>query len=258
MLYHKIYASNVNSAPWVTFIHGAGGSSAIWYKQIKFFIPFFNVLVVDLRGHGKSPKGNNDSNYSFFEITSEVVQVLRHNNIEKSHFIGISLGTIIIREIIEVAPQIVDKVVLGGAILRFNMRGKILMKLGNWFKSILPYMILYKLFAYVILPRDSHKEARSLFVNEAKKLAQKEFVRWYKLTAGVNKILKFHRDVPISRPALFIMGSEDYMFLEPIRQIVKKHENAVLEIINNCGHVVNVEQPDVFNRLVLNYLRSER
>jgi pimeloyl-ACP methyl ester carboxylesterase len=258
MLYHKIYASNVYSAPWVTFIHGAGGSSAIWYKQIKFFIPFFNVLVVDLRGHGKSPKGNNDSNYSFFEITSEVVQVLHHNNIEKSHFIGISLGTIIIREIIESAPQIVDKVVLGGAILRFNMRGKILMKLGNWFKSILPYMILYKLFAYVILPRDSHKEARSLFVKEAKKLAQKEFVRWYKLTAGVNKILKFHRDVPISRPALFIMGSEDYMFLEPIRQIAKQHKNAVLEIINNCGHVVNVEQPDVFNRLVLNYLRSER
>lgn len=257
MLYHKIYPSNDPTAPWITFIHGAGGSSAVWYKQIRFFIPYFNVLVIDLRGHGKSPKGNHESTYTFKEITEEVVEVLNHQNITKSHFIGISLGTIIIREIIEHAPHLVDKVVLGGAILRFNLRGKILMKLGDWFKSVLPYMLLYKLFAYVILPRGNHKEARSLFVNEAKKLAQKEFVRWYKLTASVNKILKFHRDVPVSKPALFIMGSEDYMFLEPIRQVVNHHKNAILEVINNCGHVVNVEQPDVFNLLVLKYLRPE-
>ena len=257
MLYHKIYPSNDQSAPWVTFIHGAGGSSAIWYKQIKYFIKYFNVLVIDLRGHGKSPKGNTDANYTFNDITAEVIEVLTHVKINKSHFIGISLGTIIIREIVEKAPHVVDKVVLGGAILKFNLRGKILMKLGNWFKSVIPYMFLYKLFAYVILPRGNHKEARSLFVNEAKKLAQKEFVRWYKLTANVNKVLKFHRDVPISKPALFIMGSEDYMFLEPIRQIVKNHTNALLKVIDNCGHVVNVEQPEIFNQMVVQYLRPE-
>ena len=43
-------------ADWVTFVHGAGGSSGIWYKQIRDFRKEYNVLMVDLRGHGKSKK----------------------------------------------------------------------------------------------------------------------------------------------------------------------------------------------------------
>nr|HMP30423.1 alpha/beta hydrolase [Saprospiraceae bacterium] len=248
MLYHKVYVTNLENQPWITFIHGAGGSSSIWYKQVKFFMNYFNVLVIDLRGHGKSPKGTQKHKYSFKEISNEVVEVLDHLKIDKTHMVGISLGTIIIREIAEFFPNKVDKLVLGGAILNFNLRGKVLMKLGDWLKSVLPYMLLYKLFAFVILPRKNHKEARTLFINEAKKLAQKEFVRWYKLTASVNKVLKFHRDVPVSHPTLYVMGSEDYMFLEPIKQVIKNQHNAILEVIENCGHVVNVEQPLLFNQ----------
>ena len=257
MLYYKVFTHPKKDLPWITFVHGAGGSSAIWYKQIRFFMPYFNVLVLDLRGHGKSPKGNQTHHYTFKDIAKEVVDVLDHLAIQKTHMVGISLGTIIIREIAELFPHKVDKLVLGGAILNFNLRGKILMKIGDWSKSVLPYMFLYKIFSFVILPRKNHKEARTLFVNEAKKLAQKEFVRWYKLTASVNKILKLHRDIPVSHPTLYVMGSEDYMFLEPIRQVIKNQHRAVLEIIEDCGHVVNFEKPTVFNQKVLTYLHSD-
>ena len=37
-------------------MHGAGGSSSIWYKQLRAFKENFNVLLIDLRGHGKSKK----------------------------------------------------------------------------------------------------------------------------------------------------------------------------------------------------------
>ena len=43
-----------SECPWVTFIHGAGGSSTIWYKQLKAFSSNFNILLIDLRGHGRS------------------------------------------------------------------------------------------------------------------------------------------------------------------------------------------------------------
>ncbi|MDG1186289.1 MAG: alpha/beta fold hydrolase, partial [Schleiferiaceae bacterium] len=45
---------NSPELPWVTFVHGAGGSSTIWYKQLKAFSSNFNVLLIDLRGHGRS------------------------------------------------------------------------------------------------------------------------------------------------------------------------------------------------------------
>lgn len=255
MLHYKIYQSTFNpDADWVTFVHGAGGSSSIWYKQVRTFSAYFNVLLVDLRGHGQSTKGAHNQNYTFKDVTKDIIEVLDTLNITKSHFIGISLGTILIREIAEHYPSRVQSMILGGAILNFNLQGKILMRLGDWFKSFLPYMILYKIFAFVILPRKNHKEARSLFVNEARKLAQKEFVRWYRLTASVNKVLKIHRDKVTSIPTLYVMGSEDYMFLEPIKDLIKNHKNAMLSIIENCGHVVNVERPNHFNQVVLNYL----
>ena len=36
MLYYSLH-TQAKEAPWITFIHGAGGSSTIWYKQIRFF-----------------------------------------------------------------------------------------------------------------------------------------------------------------------------------------------------------------------------
>ena len=53
MINYTIY-ENSNSKQWVTFVHGAGGSSSIWFKQIRDFQKHFNVLLLDLRGHGNS------------------------------------------------------------------------------------------------------------------------------------------------------------------------------------------------------------
>ena len=35
-------------------MHGAGGSSSIWFKQLRAYREHFNVLLLDLRGHGQS------------------------------------------------------------------------------------------------------------------------------------------------------------------------------------------------------------
>ncbi|MDC1362043.1 alpha/beta hydrolase, partial [Crocinitomicaceae bacterium] len=53
MLSYSVY-NNDKSTKWVTFVHGAGGSSSIWFRQIRAFKEEFNVLLVDLRGHGNS------------------------------------------------------------------------------------------------------------------------------------------------------------------------------------------------------------
>ena len=137
--------------------------------------------------------------------------------------------------------------VLGGAILKLNFRSQLLMKLGNIFKSIVPYMLLYKLFAFIIMPKKNHKKSRLLFINEAKKLYQKEFLKWFKLTSEINPLLRFFRAKEIKTPTLYIMGAEDHLFLPSIKRVVKNHLNSTLYVIEKCGHVVNVEQPTVFN-----------
>jgi len=251
---------NKNSSQWVTFVHGAGGSSSIWFKQIRDFKKHYNVLLLDLRGHGESKtslKTAFKQKYTFSSLANDIFEVLDYLNIEKSHFIGISLGTILIRQLAEMYPSRVQSMILGGAILKMNFRSQVLMRLGNMFKYVLPYLVLYKFFAFVIMPNKNHRQSRLLFINEAKKLYQKEFIRWFKLTAEINPILKWFRQVELNIPTLYVMGDEDYMFLPSVRQVVANHyKSSKLFVIEKCGHVVNVEQPTVFNENVILFLQT--
>ena len=257
MLHYTTHLSK-EGAPWVTFIHGAGGSSSIWYKQIRAFQPNFNLLLIDLRGHGKSKKPIYEKlrSYSFDTIGDEVIEVLDYLKIRSTHWIGISLGTIIIRELSERFPERSKSMILGGAIMKMNLRGQVLMRLGVLLKSVVPYLVLYRFFAHIIMPKKSHKESRNLFINEAKKLYQKEFQRWFTLVAEINPLLRLFRIKDSRIPTLYIMGSEDHMFLPSIRKLVKNHTKSALRIIANCGHVVNVEQPQIFNQTSIHFIQE--
>jgi pimeloyl-ACP methyl ester carboxylesterase len=260
MLNYKIYR-NSNTDTWVTFIHGAGGSSSIWFRQLKVFKLEFNILLIDLRGHGRSKSSfniNKQQDYTFDIITDDIIEVLNHLNIKKSHFVGISLGTILIRYLADKRPNMVEKMVLGGAILEFNLFSKVLIRFGDFFKSIIPYMVLYKLFAFIIMPKKNHKESRLLFGKEAKKICQKEFIRWYKLTSTVIPILRLFTLKEVKIPTLYVMGDQDHLFLPSILKVSRLHKTATLYIIKNCGHVVNIEHPVEFNRQVISYLKSKK
>jgi pimeloyl-ACP methyl ester carboxylesterase len=258
LLYHKTYTHHT-SKQWVVFIHGAGGSSNVWYKQVKDFKKHFNVLLIDLRGHGKSQNVFSrvwSTKYTFEDVSRDVLDVLDYLRIKKAHYVGISLGTIIIRTIAEIAPHRLESLILGGAVTRLTIKSRILVYIGNAVKRIVPYMWLYKIYALILLPKANHSESRNLFIKEAKSLYQKEFLRWFKLTKDLNPLLKFFRERPLKLPVFYVMGSEDYMFLEPVKEMVKIHHSSSLHVIENCGHVVNVEQPVLFNNAVINYISA--
>jgi pimeloyl-ACP methyl ester carboxylesterase len=248
------------STNWVTFVHGAGGSSTIWHKQLRDFKEHYNLLLLDLRGHGNYDFQTNEvtkKNYTFDSITNDILEVLDAEKIEKSHFIGISLGTILIRNLAKHHPKRVKSMIMGGAIMKLNFRSQLLIKLGVTLKSVVPYLWLYQFFAFIIMPNNNHTESRKLFVQEAKKLNQKEFIRWFKLASEVNKILRYFRTTDISIPTLYVMGAEDYLFLPSIKKISAQHNYSKLVVIQNCGHVVNVDQAKIFNDTVLDYVQSK-
>lgn len=258
MLYHKKYFLG-NNKDWVILIHGAGGSSSIWFRQIKAYKRHFNVLIMDLRGHGKSRhliQKYYKEKYSFKSVSHDILEVMDHLKIKKAHFVGVSLGTIIIRTLADMQPERVKSSVMCGAITRMNVRSRFLVWLGHMFKRIVPFMWLYRLFAWVIMPKSNHAESRLLFISEAKKLAQKEFLKWYKLTYEVNPILRYFKEKEMLSPTLYVMGSEDHMFLPPVKEMVKNFKQTTLAVIDNCGHVCNVQEPKAFNRISIQFMKG--
>lgn len=262
MLYTKTYERSPDHE-WVVFVHGAGGSSSIWFRQIKAYSEEFNVLLVDLRGHGKSKnmstvKKYYKEQYTFKTISKDVLEALDKNQIKEAHFVGVSLGTIIIRSIAELDPDRVISAVMCGAITRMNIRSRILVYLGHTFKKIVPFIWLYKLFAWIIMPKKNHEESRLLFVNEAKNLARKEFLKWFKLTYEVNPMLKYFKEIEMDAPTLYVMGDEDHMFLPPVKKMIEEFNHSYLEVVEGSGHVVNVDKPDEFNEISLRFLLNHK
>ena len=256
MLHTKKFIHS-SSSKWVIFIHGAGGSSAVWFKQIKPFSEKFNVLLLDLRGHGQSKLKTDANNYTFKIIANDVLLTLQEHAIDSAHFVGVSMGSIIIKQLYSLSPKTVQSMVFAGAVTTLNFKSRLLLRLGRIFNSVMPYMLLYKIFARVMMPKKNHQQSRKLFIQEAKKLTKKEFNRWFKLTARLTTHLAKLEQNTYKIQALYIMGGEDNLFLTPIKKHVQNDCYSQLQIVPNCGHVVNIENPLVFNELSINFIEKQ-
>jgi len=255
MIYHKKFL-HTDSPTWVVFVHGAGGSNVVWFKQLRDFKKHFNVLLIDLRGHGKSKMTNVAAEqYRFDEIAVDVIDIMDHLKIDKAHFVGISLGCIVIRAIDKLAPGRAESIILGGAVIQFNKKINVLVNTAMLLNSILPYMWLYKLNALILMPSRRSAQARQLFIREAIKLGKAEFSKWLRMSQDIKLQLNefLHREA--SAPVLYLMGDRDHMFLPMVMDVVRKHFNSTLKIIRNSGHCCNLEQPDAFNRMSILFIK---
>ena len=131
------------------------------------------------------------------------------------------------------------------------------MIMGKLTQSILTFIWIYTFFAYVIMPYKAHRKSRALFIKEAKRMSHNEFRRWYRLTATILPVLKKIRGKEVKTPILFIMGSQDYMFLPYVRKFVDLHKTSRLITLVNSGHVVNIDQPEEFNAQLLSFLLKD-
>ena len=119
-------------------------------------------------------------------------------------------------------------------------------------------MWIYRFFAWIMMPRRNHARSRAIFVREAYKLGGKEFRKWYRLLMKFPMYqLEFQRPVLLETPKLFISGDQDHLFLNQIVNWTNRDPNARLHIIKNAGHLCNIEAPEEFNRVCLDYLKEQ-
>lgn len=72
------------------FLHGNGGSHACFHRQIAYFRRKFRVIVIDTRGHGRSPRGTGD--FSISRFADDLYEFFQNHNIEKANLFGFSDG----------------------------------------------------------------------------------------------------------------------------------------------------------------------
>jgi len=257
LLHHEVHHLHPGGA-WLVLIHGAGGSTVTWKRQVAPLGQHFNLLLVDLPGHGKmAERPNSEPSYTFDHIADRIWQVIDHLMLGPVHLVGVSLGTVIALTMREQRPAQVDSIVNGGAILRLSRRLKVLARASLLLAKVIGYPAFYRLSAMIMMPRRNHEASRRVFIRESRVLSTEEFRKWTAMYRGLNSTLQrlFERTSHV--PHLVVMGAQDHLFLDQAELYARLHPSTVqLLVIPRCGHVVTIEQADRFNELCVAFLKG--
>lgn len=239
-------------------VHGAGGSTRTWRKQVDAFRNDYHLVLVDLPGHARSASSTmHQSQYDFEWISARIWEVVDGYTKNAIHVVAVSLGSIIAMQMYEQRPMGIASLLFAGPIVSLNVKLRILARAGLLIARIIGFRNFYSLMAKIILPRKNHKKSREIFVRESKFLSVEEYRKWTAmygryLDDTLQKLFSFQPQIPM----LIMVGGQDHLFLKPTLQYVSRFETVTLEIVQRCGHLVSLEKADIFNKRCLEFLKS--
>ena len=242
--------------PPLLLINGLGFGRWGWFKQIPAFTRHFETITFDIRGERGLRNGVAD-------LTGEVVALLDHLGVGKTHVLGTSLGGFVAQELALARPDLVDRLVL--VCTSYGGRGPQAMSPGA-----LADMMGLGTFSAEAAARKA-LAATTGEVHRAEKPEEfEQLVRWrladspsavsYYEQAKAGARFDLSGDVGhITSPTLVIHGAEDrYVPPANARALAEAIPNAKLRLLEDAGHLVFVERFADVNREVVTFLRPRK
>jgi len=98
----------------IVFLHFSGANLMMWQRIVPDFRDRYRLILVDLRGHGKSDKPQ--TGYHIDEMARDVIGIMQHLKLERAHIVGSSLGAEVGLSIAANYPDKVISLVCDGAL----------------------------------------------------------------------------------------------------------------------------------------------
>jgi 3-oxoadipate enol-lactonase len=239
----------------VLLLHGLGANCDSWQLQTPSLLEAgFRVIVPDVPGFGKStyPEGRS----SVAGLTRYIMQLLDLLDIKKISVVGISMGGTLALQMALDQPFHLEKLVLVNTFARLNTVG-----FRQW-----PYFLQRIILLYLIgMPAQARAVAQRLFPYPDQELLRQELIsqilqadpRGYRSTLiSLARFNVLDRLSEIDLPTLIISGDTDTTVpMENQLQLVTGIHNASHRIIPEAGHAVTVEVPEIFNQILLEFLK---
>jgi 4,5:9,10-diseco-3-hydroxy-5,9,17-trioxoandrosta-1(10),2-diene-4-oate hydrolase len=257
-----------DAGPNVILIHGIGGYVEMWENNIERLSQNYRVYAMDLAGFGRSDKPNVP--YSFPFLSKFVLGFMEALGIDRASLIGNSMGGGISLQVALQSPDKVDKLVLVnsaglGKELTIMFRLASLPLIGgllsrpsrNGVRKILRECVYDKSLISDDFAERGYRIATVPGAHKAFLIALRSSVTIGGLTTKVlNSFLdKLHT---IQAPTLVIWGRQDRILPVAHAHVAEeKIPEATIHIFDPCGHMPQIERPEEFNTLVLNFLLDQ-
>ena len=258
---YRIYFDLVGAhdAPVVAFSHSLAADSGMWAEQVPTFLAAgYRVLRIDLRGHGGSdaPPGG----YSMRALAGDIVHVLDSLELAQVVFCGLSIGGAIGQHLgIHHAPRIARLILCDTQPASFK---DALTRWGGRIEQILAVNSMEPI-ADATLARwlsASFKARHPVRWRQVRGMVTATTLQGYIGCAAALQNFDFTADLPrITMPVLVICGADD-PGADPAnsRLIAGRVQQGIYREIPHAGHLPNIEQADMFNAIMLEWLRQGR
>ena len=252
-------------APPMILIHGFISSTLIWSGVfLRLADAGFRAIAIDLPGYGYSDKPA-DGRYTIDAQAQAVVGLMDRLGIEKATIVGASYGGAVAATMALDSPERVDRLVLIGAVSNDEPKKKLLLRLSRLpviGDIVTPLFLgsrwvlrkrMEEMYRRIGAPLDERMlEARHHLLATAN--MQRAMIRTVRRWSA-NRI---SREASLIRPpTLLVWGRNDRLVaLSGSRRVMRAVPHARLAVLDRCGHLPMLEQPEQFNRAVADFLRS--
>lgn len=254
------------------FVHGLGSNSSFWKENLPAFTEGYRVIAIDLPGYGASSKEQVPATMPWF--ADQVAAFLTAMRIEKVTYVGLSMGGQIGMTLALQHPDKVSKLVLVSAagIETFDEKARTSLRNFMTVKSIMEATDP-QITTSIALNFDTYDAPKfGWLVEQRKAWKTRPDFRAYaevneKSVSGMLDGAVYEQLDVLHLPVLVLYGKGDKMipnrFFNPgltTADIASRAgsalHNAKVELVEKAGHLLPLEQPEAFNRVLLTWLKN--
>ena len=259
----RLYFEETGAGTPVVFVHEYAGDFRSWEPQLRHFGQRYRAVAFNARGYPPSDVPQEVSRYAQARAADDIGAVLDHLGLDRAHVVGLSMG--------------------GFATLHFGFRhptrARSLTVAGCGYGAEPDQRARFRAEAEAVADfirnngvtafaeKYAYGPTRVQFENKDRRgFAEfKRMLAEHDATGAINTQLGVQRERPslydlvdemrrLSVPTLVLTGDEDWPCLTPAILMKREIASAALAVMPNCGHGINTESPDEFNRIVSTFL----
>lgn len=252
------YAWAGSGAETIIFLHGIGGNKTNWLEQLSFFAERgYRAVAWDLRGYGDSD--DYEGAFVFEEISADLIRLMDELNVAKAHFVGLSMGGRILMDFAYRYSERIQSLTICAAFPSFGralsdeqrndyvrLRKQPLLA-GRSFEELAPELVRS------LLGPDAPKPVYDALHASICQLRQDSYLKAIEAAVFFDRSKEIQE---IQSPTLLLYAEHDRLTPPELgKQVQALMPKAQMQILLNCGHLMNLEAGDHFNQAVYQFLQ---
>jgi len=222
------------------FVHGAGGNHEIWENQIKYFS---NAIAIDLPGHDSG-----EGRRTIEEYVEDVKRFCDQKSLKNFVMVGHSMGGAITQKFALTYPEYLRAIVLVSTGARLRVAPIIFEEIKRDYNNFLELMKEYA------FSNKTPMEVRNKVAELMRKVKPQVIYGDFEACDKFDVMGSLNR---ISLPTLIICGKDDLLTPVEYSEYLKANiRNSELKVIADAGHMVMLEKPEEFNKIMMEFLSS--